>query len=597
MSQNPLLEVKQQPPILNINDSQLLNSKDPKTRESSPEIKSNSKPNNNNNNNNNNNDQSIIFKTPDPKNNKSQDGRLIRSSTICSNSGSKSPIRRHLRTMSITNSNPSSVCNSATNSSTTRKGINIGINLVGPVPTNLSSISSSLSSSNKEKDSFKTPRRKLFITKDNNNNNNNNNNSNNNNLLSSPPLGEFANEQLLETNQRSSIETNNTDISSIINSSPTSITPSKTNKTININNQQDELSENFRLLASKEMEILEIKNQLKYLLQKRKDKEFELQQLKLKIEKQLMNNLKQQNNEQYKHRFDQHTPKSPTSIHKSIMKPATSNIDPLLDESFIPISTNNTNTNNKSFETDKRQSWFSKPLNFIQQFDNLIYKEFEKLQIPDDYENEEDKLNTNKDLKEINAPIKSLAGDDDFNNNNSTQSSDVMQSVSQHLWSFVNDVKSNLLIEEDEPETLKTSKIIVNKSPSPLKQQQEKNLKIEENQKNLLRTASISKRQSYSQHNHNHRRRLSQNTTTSPISSNTNNNSSNDKSYGLSSEFTKDGINNVIRNISQNKQIDDGNGNDNGDNEDNTSELKTANLTITNVIQDEDLWDSEPLDI
>jgi hypothetical protein len=504
-----------------------------------------------------------VFKTPDTKYTRNSNGDLFRSSTV--NSSSKSPIRRHFRNLSA-NSNASNISHSNTGS--TRKGINLGISLVGPT-------GSLNNNQQKDKDlSSKTPRRQLF---------NPNLNKELNNQLTSP-INDLNNDlqNKRDSDARLSFETNNTDLSLSFNNSPT---PSGTSIA------HDELSENFKLLASKELEILEIKNQIKDLMQRKRDKEFELQQLKINIEKQLMSNLKQQNNEQYRHRFENHIPKSPTSAQKRIIKPTTSNIDPLIDDSYLPISPNN-NLDNSNI--DKRQSWFSKPLNFIQQFDNLIYKEFEKLQVQDDdnhiAEDDDDdyddddlrfvdmnlnyngkffKGNKNKD-KEINAPIKSLA----FETNSTT--TDVMQSVSNHLWSFVNDVKSNLLIEEEEePET---SSFV---SSSPVKQlsQSQKNMmkkaKPLELPKTRVRTASISKRQSYSQHNV-HKKRPSMN-----IVKDAEINIENNKN--IEKEFTKNNISNVVRNISVN-------GNS-------ASEGKNSSRLLENYIDDSDLWDNEPIDI
>ena len=488
---------------------------------------------------------STIFKTPDARKIRGNNGGLARSLTV--GSGSKSPVRRHLRTTS----NTSPACNSTTNSA--RKGINIGISLVGPIP------SGSNGTVNKDKDlTSKTPRRKLFPSR-------------NGNIVhsASPNLKELDKEQQVEMQQRESLDVNNNDILSIMNSSPTPFSPSKLD-----NIPQDELSENFRMLASKEMEVLEIKNQLKDLLQRKKDKEFELQQLKLKIEKQLMANLKQQNNEQYRHRFEQHTPKSPTSLQKSIIQPSSTYVDPLLDDSFFPMSSNNADD-----ERNKRQSWFAKPLNFIQQFDNLIYKEFEKLQIPDD-----DELSVSKDSsvldmsytldqsksskpKEINAPIKSLADDGE------ASSTDVVQSMSQHLWSFVNDVKSNLLVEENEP--------ISQPAPSS-KQSTVKPTSRLENPKNRLRTASISKRQSYSQHSH--KKRSSSNS----IKNEAVHSGSNEK-QDIRDEFTNERISSVVQSLS----------NHDGSGSETALEMKSGvpDKLLDKYIKDSDLWDSEPLDL
>lgn len=503
-----------------------------------------------------------IFKTPDGSRKiRNNNGNLVRSSTVSSKSSSKSPVRRHFRNLSGTSNH--SITNSASNPNSSRKGINIGISLVGSAP-----------ATNKiANDSFKTPRRQLFnkdISID---------------AQLESPISSHDSRNIIELDEeepRSSIETNHTDISSIINNSPTP-------QTNNSNN--DELSENFRLLASKEMEILDIKNQLKDLTQRKREREFELQQLKIKIEKQLMFNLKQESNNFNK------LPNSPISAKKHIIKSTNSNIDPLIDDSYLPISSSKSTMNESMNKYDNRQSWFSKPLNFIQQFDTLISKELEKLQVQDDDDFEIVDMNHRINdgyhdaNKEINAPIKSLATD-----SNST-STDVMQSVSQHLWSFVNDVKSNLLIDENEVADHNNSNSSSNtsfiSSSSPVK-----NVNTLSVPKSRVRTASISKRQSYSQHNI-HKKRPSMNIVNNSNTSNSGNTtiqatsstSASSSNNDLENEFTKNNIIDVVNEISKN-----GNSDVTLNSGNSTTSGKNSKL-LDSFVDDSDLWDSEQLDL
>ena len=533
-------------------------------------------------------EDSSIFQTPDSTKRKSNNDRLKRSSTISSSTSSRSPARTHLRSLSIT-STSSNIPNSNVNSA--RKGINIGINFV-PQGTGVIK--------DKEGIESKTPRRKLFP--------NTSTQMNTPSRLSSPVLYNNRNvpvishpieaqimtpEHLDDLGQRSSLETNSSDISSMIGSSPTpQLPPIATDRH---SADYDDLSEKFRLLAVKEMEILDIKNQVKELLQRKQDREFELQQLKVNIEKQLMSNLKQQNTENHRRKFDQHIPKSPSSVQKRVLRPTNSTVDPLVDDSFIPISSDNVLDTSSPTSTDKRQSWFSKPFTFIQQLDNIVYKELGKLQLDDteaplidpDYGNDthatrpgqqhqKPQLQRNEE-KEINAPIKSLAFE------STPSGSDVMQTVSQHLWSFVNDVRSNLLVDEDETDLGGQNKLA---HTSPSREGQSKAVS------SRVRTASISKRQSYNQHNI-HKKRPSMN-----IVRDAGNSGKVDSDHdSIGDELSKDNITDVVDSISKNRV--------NVDEVKSTTKLKShfagpKNLYSTTVvgsldgiIDDNDLWESE----
>ncbi|KAG7748644.1 hypothetical protein KL912_002549 [Ogataea haglerorum] len=253
-------------------------------------------------------------------------------------------------------------------------------------------------------------------------------------------------------------------------------------------NQQDHgLSHDLRLLASKEMEILEINQQIKALSHKKKDLEIEIQELKIVIEKQLTTKVgsaqAQRGNQGL---FEKHVPKSPSSLQRRRLQ--TTNVfgDPLLTSDC-------SQKGDDSLRDDVGKSWFAKPLTLFQQIDSLIYQEFEKLHISpsfmnssrSDSERKADDLDKSEGLscsssfdkgdKEENSCL--LRGmeksetDQQFHNSN-----DIVQSVSSKLWNLVNEVKNNLAVDEESRTAAPSS--------SPKK----------------LRTPSFSKRQSYGLH-------------------------------------------------------------------------------------------------
>lgn len=252
-------------------------------------------------------------------------------------------------------------CASAT--STGRKGVNIGLNLVSDA---------SKMDLNRHA-SIKTPKRKLFTD-----------NSAQNNAFTAPP----------------------TPFEKEIDSCDDDILPYSAQV-----EEEDGLTTKFRRLASKEREILELKNKVKEMLDQKKSLELDLQMLKTEIQKELLSNVMSESHL-----------KSPTKIKKVTLTPTGSNFNPLLETHAA--------TNVGQHFDDKNQSWLSKPLTLIQQFDNMVSQEMEWLNMSDN--------NTSHGGRMINDPIKSMA-----------DNSDVINKVSNKLWSFVNDIKSNLLVDED----------------------------------------------------------------------------------------------------------------------------------------------------
>ncbi|TID26207.1 hypothetical protein CANINC_002796 [Pichia inconspicua] len=397
------------------------------------------------------------FKTPESKIN----NRKLRSSTT--SSGSKSPLRRHIRNSSDNSATSSGT--STTNSA--RKGVNLGLSVI---------------SSGGKKRSHGTI-----------------------------------------SNSENATRTTIFDNDGTIN--PTNELNFSQSPFQEKGKDESEISENFKLLASKELEILEIKNQLKELMTMKREKELELQYLKRNIERQLLR--KNQNYANNSLINTNNAPRSPTLAQKHRIKSLNSNVDPLLDDSYT--------TNQSHMDDNKRSSWFAKPLNFIQNFDNLIYKEFEKLQISDS-EIVTTEVHTGDILQENDGNEDEEYIDMEFNqkspsNGETSLSTDVLHSFSQHIWTLVNDVKANLLTDDigstDTP-------ILASSSP----------------QKGRIRTASISKRNTYSQHgkhinsNQAHMRRPSINITNEKISNAIN--------VTESLKITNDDKNSIVRDLSHN---------------------------------------------
>ncbi|ESW98409.1 hypothetical protein KL918_005132 [Ogataea parapolymorpha] len=263
-----------------------------------------------------------------------------------------------------------------------------------------------------------------------------------------------------------------------------SITPTRHSES----DQQDHgLSHDLRLLASKEMEILEINQQMKALSHRKKDLEIEIQELKIGIEKALTTNFGSGQPQRSNHGiFEKHVPKSPNSLQRRRLQTTGVFGDPLLNS-------NSSDKVDDDLRDDFGRSWFAKPLTLFQQIDSLIYQEFEKLHIgpafmnsslpgserkSDHLDNSEgllcsssfDEGNQEKDTS-LQKGTEKCQNDQEFHN-----SSDIVQSVSSKLWNFVNEVKHNLAVDEESETSTPSS--------SPKKP----------------RTPSFSKRRSYGLH-------------------------------------------------------------------------------------------------
>jgi hypothetical protein len=182
--------------------------------------------------------------------------------------------------------------------------------------------------------------------------------------------------------------------------------------------KNSDFSDSLRELALKEMKIIELKDQMKLLQQRINTEEEELKILKSKVGHNLKDLSPAQNT------------LSPSYATANRSRQGSS-------PSRQSIATQNTETENNS----KRQSVWSKPINILNQFDQILQNEIEKLnreafptqsirQHPAEALNEQDEIsrsgNNNK------SPI-------------SSRQDDVLNSVSNSLWSFMSDVKHGLL--------------------------------------------------------------------------------------------------------------------------------------------------------
>ncbi|KAG7923856.1 hypothetical protein KL905_000010 [Ogataea polymorpha] len=263
-----------------------------------------------------------------------------------------------------------------------------------------------------------------------------------------------------------------------------SITPTRHSES----DQQDHgLSHDLRLLASKEMEILEINQQMNALSHKKKDLENEIQELKIGIEKELTTNFGSGQPHRSNHAiFERHVPKSPNSLQRRRLQTTGVFGDPLLNSNF-------SDKVDDDLRDDFGRSWFAKPLTLFQQIDSLIYQEFEKLHITPAFMNSSlsgsertsDHLDNSEGLlcsssfdegnQEVDTSLQKgtdkRPNEQEFHNSN-----DIVQSVSSKLWNFVNEIKHNLAADEESETSTPSS--------SPKKP----------------RTPSFSKRRSYGLH-------------------------------------------------------------------------------------------------
>ncbi len=194
--------------------------------------------------------------------------------------------------------------------------------------------------------------------------------------------------------------------------------------------RSQELSERLRLLASKEMQILELKNTIQTLVRRKRYLEEETALLKKNLQKEVVKRVTQEY--------------SSTSASSARTRSSTGNSQTINQEVFK----RNHVSSSGSYTNGDRKSWLASPINFLQQFDSAVTTELNNLQEPQKAHiasrNNDSRRAPHKGVdssgREIGSPLKSLA-------EQRPAPSDLVQSVSQHIWSFVNDVKESISLD------------------------------------------------------------------------------------------------------------------------------------------------------
>lgn len=209
-----------------------------------------------------------------------------------------------------------------------------------------------------------------------------------------------------------------------------------------------DIDEQLRLLALKEMNVVEIKDSISNLKTKLDQTEDDLRCLRDVIQRSL-----------YKEMNVQGTPKS------QAQKPASQ----VRTRRHTGVDRSNELKKNQPPGLSKIWSNLSKPITFIQQIDTMIQNEFEK-SLSADHQSPATKAPRENVVKSVSENNDSGHRDYDSNpsplkdrSNYSTSyyqhllqysenPEDMLQAVSSSLWSFVNDVKTNMLAKPTEQE-------------------------------------------------------------------------------------------------------------------------------------------------
>ncbi|EMG48366.1 hypothetical protein G210_1077 [Candida maltosa Xu316] len=246
-----------------------------------------------------------------------------------------------------------------------------------------------------------------------------------------------------------------------------------------------DIDEQLRYLALKEMSIVEIKDNITNLNNKLKENQDELHKLREIIQRSLYKELSTGNATVSGGRSEPST-NSQTSTTTTTNRPR-QNSNPR-DEAIArtkrrsssifhdsqttaitPASSTSTTINPES--TSKLWSGLSKPLNLIHQFDTMLQNEFEK-SLQSNQETQrilEKRLSHQSKSSEgsissigsINSPLQSKAQiSRPVSKQYYNKPDDMIQTVSSSIWSFVNEVKTNMLssLQENESENEKNLK-------------------------------------------------------------------------------------------------------------------------------------------
>ncbi|CAI5759459.1 unnamed protein product [Candida verbasci] len=211
-----------------------------------------------------------------------------------------------------------------------------------------------------------------------------------------------------------------------------------------------EIDEQLRLLAFKEMLIVEIKDSINNLNQKLLSHESELHHLREVIQKSLYQELKTDQSQQ------------------KIKTRQRQNSNPR-EEAIAAIGTRKRSSSNQNDNDNEKESklWsgLAKPLNYLSQFDNMLQNEFEKSLINNEQKQHQSRLSEDSisSSGSASSPLRQKTRKAKAKQSQQSQShDDMIQTVSSSIWSFVNEVKSNVLSSLNEPETNNNLKPVYN---------------------------------------------------------------------------------------------------------------------------------------
>lgn len=229
-----------------------------------------------------------------------------------------------------------------------------------------------------------------------------------------------------------------------------------------------EIDDQLRLLALKEMAVVEIKDSIANLTTKLNRSETELHRLREVIQRSLYKELTASSQRPGLHQRQNSNPRdeaiasTKNRTRRRTLSSSTPHLMPPQTEKLPQLPASQVQND------DKRQlalwSNLLKPFNLIQQFDTMLQNEFEKSLIPQKFP-EKNVQTHSKRLSEDSmsstgsapSPLKAksvgptvdlerfFASQDEVGTSRARPSEDMLQLVSTSIWSFVNDVKSNVL--------------------------------------------------------------------------------------------------------------------------------------------------------
>lgn len=243
--------------------------------------------------------------------------------------------------------------------------------------------------------------------------------------------------------------------------------------------ENEAFSNALRELAAKEMRIFEIKSEIKLLTETLGREQDDLARLRNEISTNLHKDLSSMKSPPPKpilkelpatpinHTLVTSTPqKDIPSIDTSIAATAamtTTATEPSEpnQRTITPREPTSSNVPAKEVKTSRRISqYWSKPINFINQFDQILQNEFEKLNtstgnlsVTEDEADQQSLLSTGTPSAH-NSPMKQ--------DRERSKTDDVLKNVSNSIWSFMSDVKSGLLGEEENAMVLNQNQVHTN---------------------------------------------------------------------------------------------------------------------------------------